>query len=293
MTRLLVTGARGFIGRNIVEYLEQRYEVLAPGREELELLDERSVDHYFARNSVDVVIHGATTPGHRNAEPVADLVARNMRMFDNLARNRNQFDKMIYLGSGAIYDMRQYVPKMEESYAGTHVPVDPHGYSKYLIAKFIEHLDRAVELRLFGVFGRYEDYSIRFISNAICKTIFGLPITVRQDRYFDYLFVEDLGSILESFIEREAPHKYFNITPDRSVSLRWLAELVAGRAGKPCDIQVEQPGLGLEYSGSNARLRQFIPDLRLTDIDVAINRLYSWYESRVDLIDQSVLLYDK
>ena len=54
-----------------------------------------------------------------------------------------------------------------------------------------------MELRLFGVFGRHEDYAIRFISNAICKTLFDLPITLRQNRTFSYLYVDDLGPIVE------------------------------------------------------------------------------------------------
>lgn len=293
MTRLLVTGARGFIGRNIVEYLTPRYEVLAPSKVELDLVDELSVERYLAVNNIDVVIHSATTAGHRNADPVPDLVARNLRMFDNLARNRHRFAQMIYLGSGAIYDMRHYLPKMDEAFAGTHVPADPHGYSKYLIAKFLQHLDGVVELRLFGVFGKYEDYSIRFISNAICKALFDLPITLRQDRKFDYIFVEDLGVIVEAFIEGTPSEKFYNVTPNKSVSLKWLAEKVAARAEKPCQILVEQPGEALEYSGSNARLRKFIPDLALTSPEAAIDRLYSWYESQRDSIDKSSLLYDK
>lgn len=293
MTRLLVTGARGFIGRNIVEYLSSRYQVFAPAREELDLLNENSVEDYFSRNDIDVVIHSATTPGHRNAAPVEDLVARNLRMFDNIVRNARNFAKMIYLGSGAIYDERHYVPKMEESFAGRYVPADPHGYSKYLIAKFVEHNDDVVELRLFGVFGKHEDYSIRFISNAICKTLFDLPITLRQDRYFDYVFVDDLGPILEPFIERDPAEKFYNVTPDTAVSLKRVAEQVASRAAKPCRILVQQPELGPEYSGSNARLKKFMPQLALTRIEVAIDRLYSWYESRRDSIDQSKLLFDK
>ncbi len=57
-----------------------------------------------------------------------------------------------------------------------------------------------MELRLFGVFGPHEDYAIRFISNAICKALFGLPITLRQNRTFSYLFIDDLGPIVERFL---------------------------------------------------------------------------------------------
>ena len=40
----------------------------------------------------------------------------------------------------------------------------------------------AVELRPFGVYGPGEDYAIRFISNACCKALLGMPVTLRRDR---------------------------------------------------------------------------------------------------------------
>ena len=61
------------------------------------------------------------------------------------------------------------------------MPDDEHGFSRYVIAGLRPRDERVVELRPFGVFGPYEDYAIRFISNAICKTLFDLPVTLRQD----------------------------------------------------------------------------------------------------------------
>lgn len=289
---ILITGGSGFIGRNLVEQLSDKYRILAPCHRDLELADEDCVSDCFADNVIDVVIHCATKPGHRNAPDPTALVYNNTKIFFNIVRNAHRYKKLLFLGSGAVYDMRYYQPKMKEEYFDEHVPVDELGFSKYLISKYIEKSENAIDLRIFGIFGKYEDYAIRFISNAICKTLFDLPITIKQNRRFDYLYINDLPPVIEYFIQNEPKHKAYNVTPDKSVELVELAEIVKQVSGKDLPLRVEEPGLGLEYSGDNERLRAAIPGLRLTPIYSAISELYDWYKSNTHLIDRNKLLVD-
>jgi GDP-L-fucose synthase len=291
--RLLITGGSGFIGKNLVENLSSDFEILAPSSKVLDLTDELAVKTFMSANPVDVIIHSATTPGHRNAIAVPDLVARNCRMFHNLARNEDKYKKFLYLGSGAVYDMRYYMPKMREDYYDQHVPVDPHGFSKYVISKYVEHNPKIIELRLFGVFGKYEDYSIRFISNAICKSIFGLPITIKQNRFFDYLFIDDLVKILCDLINSNTTDNIFNVTPDNSISLVQIAEIIKEVSNKDIEINISEKGLGLEYSGNNKKLYKELPQTIFTPIKSAIENLYIWYNQNQELINKELLLIDK
>ncbi|HTK86461.1 MAG TPA: NAD-dependent epimerase/dehydratase family protein [Nitrospiraceae bacterium] len=292
-TVVLITGGSGFIGRNLVESLKGKYEILSPSRQELDLLDEQAIRRYFIDHHIDVVVHSATTPGHRNAKPVADLAIRNQKMFFGLARNRDRYGKLIFLSSGAVYDMRHYLPNMKEEYFDTHVPVDEHGFSKYVCAKYIEAADKIVELRLFGVFGKYEDYEIRFISNAICKAIMGLPITIKQNRTFDYLYVEDLATVVDHFIMHEAQYKTYNVTSGETIDLGSLAEIVCQISGERMEILIKEEGWGVEYSGDNSRLRESLPHLQLTPLSRSIPSLYAWYEANRHLINRDLLLIDK
>ena len=291
--KVLITGASGFIGKNLLEYLSPRYEVDAPTRQELDLLDDQSVRRYFARHTVDVIIHTAGKPGHRNAKDSTGVFYADCLMFYNLLRNRDSFGKLLITGSGAIYDMRYYMPKMKEEYIGTHMPVDEHGFFRYVTSHCMGTDNRIIDLRLFGVFGKYEDYAIRFISNSICKTLFDLPITIKQNRRFDYLYIEDLLPVMEYFFHNDARYNAYNVTPDNSVELYALAEMVRFRSGKDIPIIVAQPGLGLEYSGDNARLHEEIPALSFTTLELAIDRLYGWYEKNRSMIDKECLLFDK
>ena len=240
----------------------------------------------------DAVIHSAIKPGHRNAPDQTGLLEANTRMFFNLARCRDSFGTMLFLGSGSVYDMRHYQPRMKEDYFDAHVPVDPVGYAKYLCAKYIETTDNIYDLRVFGIFGRYEDYAIRFISNAICKALFDLPITCRQNRVFSYLFIDDLMPVLRFFIEKP-PLRAYNITPDETVELVHIAQKVLEVSGKDLPVLIAQEGMGIEYSGDNARLRKAMPTGTMTPIDQAIRKLYDWYAEHRESIDRSKLLIDK
>lgn len=290
---LLITGGSGFIGRNLVEYFSARREVLAPTHGELELLDEDAVARYFREHPVDVVIHSAVTPGHRNAKDLRNLLYRNTRMFFNLVRNGDRFRRMIFLGSGAVYDTRRPLCRVREDDFDARVPEDEHGFSKYICARHVERAGNIVELRLFGVFGKYEDYAIRFISNAVCKALFDLPITLRQDRVFSYLWIDDLLPVLDHFIANPGRHVAYNVTPDGTLELARIAELVREICGKDVEIRIGRPGMGPEYTGDNRRLRDEIPGLSFTDIRTAVGRLRDYYSSCRGRIDRESLLFDK
>jgi GDP-L-fucose synthase len=291
--KVLITGGSGFIGKNIVDQISNRYSIYAPSHEDLDLLKEQEVERYLIKQDIDVIIHSAIKPGHRNVIDTSNISKNNIRMFFNLARNLTQNQKMIFLSSGCVYDMRYYDRKMKEEYFDKHVPVDDVGLSKYVAAKYSEKVNNIVELRIFGVFGKYEDYAIRFISNAMCKALFDMPITIKQNRKFDYLYINDLIPVIEYFVHNDAQHTAYNVTPDRSIELYTLAEKVKRISGKRIPIKVAHEGIGAEYSGDNTRLKNEITSLRFTPIDAAMEELYGWYRNNKEKINRDSLLVDK
>ncbi|MEO7860819.1 MAG: NAD(P)-dependent oxidoreductase [Nitrospirales bacterium] len=290
---VLITGGNGFIGRNLVEHLTDSFLVVAPSRQELDLLDLDAVDRFFKSTRIDLVVHSATTPGHRNALPAMDLVERDMRMFAALVRNREHFQKMVFISSGSVYGRHHYQPKMKEEFFGSYIPNDSAGFSKYCCACWSEHVEGIVELRPFGVFGKFEDYAIRFISNAICKVLFGLPITIKQNRKFDFVYITDLVRVIERCLREDVPSQSYNVTPKNSVELNVLAQMVARVSGRDVPILIKEPGMGLEYSGDNSRLRKTFSGIELTTLDKSLAELYAWYYARRHTINRDLLLKDR
>ena len=292
MTTLLITGASGFIGRNIAEQLACHYEIIAPGRAELDLCDEESVRKFFKSRCFDVVLHAATVRSNRITGEPPNLLADNLCMFFNLTRHRDCFGRLFHFGSGAEFDRRHYLPRMNEYPFGDHTPADGYGLSKYVCAKYGEALTGVTNLRLFGVFGKYEDWRVRFISNACCRVIHGLPIVLRRDVVFDYLYVDDLAAIVRWFIDHDAPAFTYNVCTGVPVPLSTVARIVAEVSGRNPEIIVKEPGMGTEYSGNNARMLAAVGGFRFTEVRESVGRLYAWYEARKEEVDPALLRFD-
>ncbi len=288
--KVLVTGASGFIGRNLAESLAGTYEVSAPSRQELDLLNDAAVRDYLAGERFDVVVHSAT--GRSNRKTTArDLCKNNCRMFFNFARNRHLYGKMLHLGSGAEFGVR--VPRMSEELFDTYVPTDDYAFAKYIAAQFTEAAGGNIyNLRLFGVFGKYEAWDVRFISNAICRALFGLPIVLRQNVRFDYLYVEDLAKLMAWFIEHQPRQRTYNVCRGETNEILSLARMVAEISGKNAEIRVAQEGFAPEYSGDNARMLAEMGGFAFTPIEQAVGELYDWYEAHLSEIDGEALRFD-
>ncbi len=295
--RILITGGSGFIGRNLAEQLAPTYDVSAPCSAELDLLREQDVRDYLNAHHFDVIVHTATTRSNRRVAAPTDLLDRNCRMFFNLVRNLEQnkerFGKLIHFGSGAEYGRQGLPARVQEDYFDTRVPSDAYGFSKYICAQYIERSNRIVDLRLFGVFGPYEDYTVRFISNACCRALKGFPIVLRQDVVFDYLYVKDLASITSWFIENDARHKAYNVCSGSPAALTELARTVAEVSGSNPPVSVTAGGMGPEYTADNSRLLAEMGKYQFWDLRRAISDLYSWYKRHESMIDAESLRFDE
>ena len=280
---ILITGTNGFIGRNLKEYFQDRYEgISCPKRGDLNLLDAKAVKEYLDLNKFEVVIHCGVS---------LTSVEENLKMYFNIERCSTSFGKLICIGSGAEYDMKNYIPEMKENYFGKYIPSDLYGFSKYVIAKDIESLHRNIyNLRVFGIYGKYEDFKRRFISNNICRLLCDLNISINKNMYFDYLYVDDFSKIVDIFINSDAAKRSYNICTGKTIDFLSLAKIINDIDGRKLPIQIKEKGLNPEYSGDNKLIMNEFKEIRFTSPEKAINELYRWYKDSSNIVFNSSMI---
>jgi len=291
---ILITGAEGFVGRNLVEFfLSKKYSVLFPTEDELDLTHSDVVEKYLKDNPIETIIHCATTLRDGTSYPV-NTCENNLRMFFNLQKHMIPSMKMINLGSGSEYGRKYWHKKMPEEYFNEHIPEDGHSYSKYLISKYIKEInnENLICLRIFGIFGKYEDYRYKFISNAIVKNLLKMPIVINQNVIYDYIYITDFFRIVEYFVNNKTKNKIFNVTPTESIDLVTIANLINKVSDSKSEIHVLNKGIGVEYSGDNRRLLSEIGDFQFTAPEAAIADLRKYYIEISDSLDVNAIKQD-
>ncbi len=290
--KILVTGGAGFIGKNILERLGGQFKIIAPKRDELDLLNAAQTADFFKNQHFDVVIHAAGLGISRAQANTPAVFKNNTEMFLNLAQSRSGFDRLITFGSGAEYDKSRSLHLVRESQFGESKPKDEYGLAKYLISEEIQKTQNIINLRCFGVFGKYEDYATRFISNSICRSLAGMPIVIRRNTVFDYLYVNDLIRIVAYFIDHEPKEKFYNACRGEGVELLFLAGLVKEVTGSQLEIKIKETGMSPEYSGNNTLLMAEMGKFEFTPLKNAIEEMVIWYKANWEKIDKNSLNFD-
>ena len=287
--KIFLTGGDGFIGKNIIEQLCDKYEILAPKKQELDLLDSHTVFEYLKQNKPDIVLHLATVGGNRMKKE-ENVLKNNLIIFYNLLNVKEYFSRMIVFGSGAEYDKRNNLHLVNEDIFGLNSPEDEYGLAKFTMSKIAAKSDFITHLRFFGVFGKYEDYQTRFISNSICKALFDLPITINQNVFFDYIYIDDLIRIVDKIIENKPKDIFYNIGSGKQIDLLTIAKIILEITQKKLPITIINEGLNKEYTCSINKIKNEFPKLEFIDFKKAIFKMVKYYEDILPSLDKKSFL---
>ena len=278
MSRVVVTGVNGFVGRHLARELAGHgHEVVGVGHED-DAQTEALVD-YRAHDlltgwpeglEADAVVHlaGLSAVGPSFADPQRYL-EQNSAMVTHLGETLMRTGssvRVLVVSSGAVYDPHQELPLTEDGRIGH---TSPYVVSKLLVEHQVSYyaargLD-AVVVRPFNHIGpgQGSGFLVPDLHDAAGRAVTGdgvLRVGDLETRR-DYTDVRDVARAYRLLLEADVlEHRLFNVCSGRSWSGRELYELLAGAAGlEGLTVEIDpariRPGDPREVVGSAERLR--------------------------------------
>lgn len=260
--KIFVAGHNGMVGAAIVRNLERKgfANIVKRSRAELELLNQRDVNEFFASERIDYVLVAAAKVGGIlfNQRYQADFLHDNVTIAANIihAAAKNSVKKLLFLGSSCIYPKMAPQP-IKEEYLLTG-PLEPSNEG-YALAKI-------VGLKLCEKY--HTQYGYRFIS-AMPTNLYGpndnfhpehshvIPGLLRRFHEAkregakevimwgtgsprrEFLHVDDLAEALFMLMERYEEPTTINVGTGEDVTILELAKLVREIVGFQGEIKTD------------------------------------------------------
>lgn len=259
-TRIVVTGATGFLGRHLLPILEEQYgsdRVVGLSRRDYDLLDPRDVRKMFEERRPDVVVHLAAYSGGIGANRAypADFYYRNTLLtsltFEEAARNK--IGKLIYPMGGCSYPATATSPISEEQMWQGFPQVDSAGYScakkMGLVASWayrLQHGLNSVVLIPGNMYGEFDNFRTTesHVVPAMIRRYYeaGLNKTSRVEMWGtgkpqrDFVYAGDVARLIPWFIENYDSSEPVNLSSGTATPIRELAEKIRDLTGFGGDI---------------------------------------------------------
>ncbi|MGD0080616.1 MAG: GDP-L-fucose synthase [Methanoregula sp.] len=253
-TKIYVAGHRGMVGSAIIRELGKRgYEkILTASHAQLDLCNQRDVNHFFNINKPEVVFIAAARVGGINANRLhpAEFLYENCMIQSNLLHASCEYKtkKVIFLGSSCIYP-RECPQPMKEEYLMTG-PLEPtnEGYALAKISgvKMAQYYHQQYGMEVLcpipcNLYGTNDHFNLetahvlaalvkRFVDakkNGDSKiTLWGTGSARRE-----FLHVDDFSRALMVLLERWGKPDIINVGSGTDISIYDLACKIKNKVG--------------------------------------------------------------
>ncbi len=183
-TRILITGASGLVGSNIVEKLAPLFELYTPGLDEFNLLNYEMIHEYIGSHHPDLIIHCAGIVGgiQANVERPVQFLIDNFELGKNviMAAHSKDVRRILNLGSSCMYPRNAPNPLREESILTGELEPTNEGYAiaKIAVQRLCSYVNRQypgfqyktlIPCNLYGRWDKFDPKEAHLIPAAIRK----------------------------------------------------------------------------------------------------------------------------
>lgn len=314
--KIIVTGAAGFIGSNVCDYLlennervigidnftfnynlQNKEKNIVEARKnknfrfyQADITDQYEIENIFKEEGADAVIHLAATVGSRRS-----MSNPNKYYSVNIIGTQNIIDACVsssinnitMTSSATIYKDTKDSVYLEG--ISKEEPKTPYGLTKLIneyMAKFScsSHNLNITMLRVFNSYGPRQRPELAI--HKFVELIFnGKPIKLfaEDEAVRDYVFVRDCASAMLSAIKTSsAGYRVLNIGSGTGISLPDLVETISDVIGKKAIVEKVPRPVG-DYNGGVAditkakQLLGFEPEY---DLIKGIKNFYDWFSNK-------------
>jgi len=259
---ILITGGLGFIGHEVVRYLQEEHNVTVvdsltdygfiPNKELTALFDERKSrikgqikvgdirDYEYFKSLIDitlpdVVIHLASFPRQKIVQQNPSVASEVMStgLINLLEASKGKISKFVYISSSMVYgDFDDMVTEEQEcNPRGQYAIMKLMG--EKLVADYSKYFDYTI-IRPSAVYGP-RDVEDRVLSKFMMGCLRGETITVKgAEEVLDFTYVTDTAKGIVLATTQSCNYNVYNITrcQDRPISLKIAAETALKIVGK-------------------------------------------------------------
>ena len=252
--KIFVAGANGMVGSSILRVLASKEinNVVFNTRTELDLLERNEVNKFFQNQRPEIVILAAAKVGgiQANIDNPATYLFDNLIIQNNVidAAYRNGTKKLVFLGSSCIYPKECPQPMKEEYLLTGKLEPTNEGYAIAKIAgiKLLEGFRKqygfkSISLMPCNLYGPNDSFDLRHshvlsalvkrFSDAVLQgqkeiTLWGTGIARRE-----FMHVDDCARAILYLLENYDDDTFINIGTGTDISIKELAEMIAGYTG--------------------------------------------------------------
>lgn len=318
--RILITGAAGFIGSNVLEYLFLKYkdykftvldaltyagnlknfpeEIKNSSRFEFiygDITNTEIVDSIISH--IDIVIHFAaethvTRSIYDNKKFFETDVLGTQAVANAVYHHKGSVERFIHISTCEVYG-QGLTKKMDENH-----PLNPHspyaaakaGADRLVYSYYITYDIPAIILRPFNIYGprqHLEKAIPRFITSAILNEPLTVHGTGKPER--DYMYIDDLARAIDLLIHaplNKVKGEVFNVGSEKAISILKVAQLIAEHMIIPksqIHFVKDRPGQVSTFACDYSKFNKLLgwkPKIKFED---GLKRTIDWYKNNQEV----------
>ena len=232
MKNILLTGANGFLGRNILKNLKSSNNILETDLHNLDITNFDKCEKFFKKRKIDVIIHAAAAKGaaesFNNPKKYIDVNFYGTLNLLEMMRIR-KIKKIIFISSSGIYGR----PKNNVNENADKNPFNPYSLGKNLSETLINYYSTHYDIKYVNIrpnlisgHGLTQDNLIYDIVKSVLNNqdavVFGKGTHVRQ-----YTHPDDISSFIKIILKKKLfTNESYNISNNKIQTILLIKRII-------------------------------------------------------------------